>query len=422
MKRMNITGTGLLRAADAGLFLSYAGAVIAVYILDMIFFGSLVPLGWLTIVFILIGLVFRTVAVWAGVVLQKLKHHKDIKMARAVIRGLWLLCVTACLLSAINFFAAGHAEKGMDAMMGQKTAETEVESKDARVARINTEITDAKSEMDESIAEVNVTIAAILNDGVPGVSAADNESLTKLREEIKGYRTDFKVLKAEKEAEIKDKQTEKAVAKVEETVSENTADTWQVFIWLGDHMPFGGSDGWSTWGLFYLAMLLEAIAAFGLGAYAEIRHKFDRIIASHAIDEDVRSIHHEAELTSARIRAEALKRKLGREAEAEARLLMEDDPELTAAMSGIGFLKSVMGDADAAKEPERATPEPAAKTVETPEPKAAAAPETQAPEMTPEQLRSQKGGRANAFYKDAEKALWVPVEDHLSTDMLRAAE
>jgi hypothetical protein len=421
MKRLNITGTGLLRAADAGLFLSYVGAVIAVYILDMIFFGSLVPLGWLTIVFILIGLVFRTVAVWAGVVLQKLKHHKDIKMARAVIRGLWLLCVTACLLSAINFFAAGHADKGIDAIMGQEIAQTQIESKASRIATINDQIAGIRTDRDLAIAQARSSIDAI-KDEVDGMSTADNESVRKLQDDISAYQAQARADILEKENQIAVIESAQATVAVEQTVSENTADTWQVFIWLGDHMPFGGSDGWSTWGLFYLAMLLEAIAAFGLGAYADIRHKFDKIIASHAIDEDVRAIHHEAELTSARIRAEALKRKLGREAESEARKLMEDDPDLVASLAGIAFLKDVMGAPNAMTEPERETPP---ETLPPQEPEAEASEKTEEglpTGMTREEFRLWKSQQAKAFYSDNKDGLRVPVNDFLTTDIEVAAE
>lgn len=421
-----ITGTGLLKLADKGLFLSYACAVIAVYILDFIFFGSLVPLGWLTPVFILIGFVLRSGAVFAGIVLQKLKGHEDIKGDRAMIRALWIFCVVACLASAINFFAAGHADKGAEALMNGAVAETTVTSKGERIAAIQAEIDAAKTEMDESVAEVNKSIDAILNDGVPGVSASDNQSLMTLRAEIKGYRDAFKALKSEKESAIADIRAEKETALVQEAVAENTDDTWQVFIWLGENIKVADSHGWSTWGLFYFAMLIEAIAAFGLGAYVAIHHYLQRIIAHHAIEEDVRSIHHEAELTSARIKAEALKRKLAREANAAAREMAADDPELLAGMTAIDWLTEV---ANATPEPKREAPEPEPETQQAPEetPEAAQTPEESLAskpeaEMTAEELRIWKSIQAKKFYKDALGAGRIPVEDHLSTDIQKATE
>lgn len=398
-----ITGTGLLKLADAGLFLSYVCAVIAVYILDFIFFGSLVAFGPLTFVFVLIGFVLRSGAVFAGIVLQKLKGHDEIKGDRAMIRALWIFCVVACLASAINFFAAGHAHKASESLMGGAVAETTVASKGERISAIQAEIDGAKAEMDESIAEVNRSIDAILDDGVPGVSASDNQSLMSLRAEIKEYRDDFKALRVEKEAAISDIRAEKETALVDEAVADNTDDTWQVFIWLGDNIPLGDSDGWSTWGLFYFAMLIEAIAAFGLGAYVAIHHFLQRIIAHHAIEEDVRSIHHEAELTSARIKAEALKRKLAREANAAAIAMVEDDPELHAGQAAVSWLASLM-------EPEpapQASPPPA---------------NDKPPEMTPEEFRLWKAQEAKAFYKEALAAGRIPVEDHLKSDIARAAE
>lgn len=398
-----ITGTGLLKLADGGLFLSYVCAVIAVYILDFIFFGSLVEFGPLTFVFVLIGFVLRSGAVFAGIVLQKLKGHDEIKGDRAMIRALWIFCVVACLASAINFFAAGHAHKASEAIMGGAVAETTVASKGERIAAIQVEIDGAKAEMDESIAEVNKSIGAILDDGVPGVSASDNQSLMSLRAEIKGYRDDFKALRVEKEKAISNIRAERETALVDEAVAENADDTWQVFIWLGDNMPFGNSDGWSTWGLFYFAMLIEAIAAFGLGAYVAIHHFLQRIIAHHAIEEDVRSIHHEAKLTSARIEAEALKRKLAREANAAARAMVEDDPELLAGKGALDWLTSLL--ADPVLDPQPANDPP-------PEP----------PEMTAEEFRLWKAQQAKAFYKEALDKGRIPVEDHLRQDITRAAE
>jgi hypothetical protein len=398
-----ITGTGLLKLADGGLFLSYVCAVIAVYILDFIFFGSLVAFGPLTFVFVLIGFVLRSGAVFAGIVLQKLKGHDEIKGDRAMIRALWIFCVVACLASAINFFAAGHAHKASESLMGGAVAETTVASKGERISAIQAEIDGAKAEMDESIAEVNRSIDAILDDGVPGISASDNQSLMSLRAEIKEYRDDFKALRVEKEAAISAIRAEKETALVDEAVADNTDDTWQVFIWLGQNMPFGNSDGWSTWGLFYFAMLIEAIAAFGLGAYVAIHHYLQRIIAHHAIEEDVRSIHHEAELTSARIRAKALKKKLAREANAAALAMVEDDPELHAAKAAVNWLASLM------------VPEPVAE----PEPQPA---NDKPPEMTPEEFRLWKSQQAKKFYQEALKAGRIPVDDHLKSDIARAAE
>jgi hypothetical protein len=402
-----ITGTILLKVADWGLFLSYVGAVIAVYILDIIFFGSLVPLGFLTGVFILIGVVLRTGAVTAGIVLQKLKPlGPRARVARGMIRALWAFCVIACLASAINFFAAGHAEKGKDAIMGSEVAKTTVVSKGARITAIQAEIDAAKAEMDEAVAEVNKSIDAILDDGVPGVSASDNQSLMQLRAEIKEYRDDFKELKAEKEDAIEDIRSEREDAQIEETRSENTADTWQVFIWLGDNIKVANSDGWSTWGLFYFAMLLEAIAAFGLGAYVEIHHFFRRAIADLAIEEDVRLIHHDAELTSARIQAEALRRQLAGRAEREAWRMMREDPEFMAAMSGINWLKEVMG---AEEKPEREGEKPEIEDPPPPRPPPPPPPENPKEDWSPQQLNGAKGGEANAFKNTASAAGKHPI-------------
>lgn len=414
-----ITGTGLLKVADRGLFLSYVCAVVAVYILDFIFFGSLVAFGPLTFVFVLIGFVLRSGAVFAGIVLQTLRGHDEIKGDRAMIRALWIFCVVACLASAINFFAAGHADKAGGVLMGREVASAEVSTKDARIATITEQIALIRSDRDAAIAEARKSIDAIKDD-VAGMSAADNASVQKLQDDISKYQDQARADIKEKETLIEAISTEKADNQIEQVRTENTDDTWQVFVWLGDNMPFGNSDGWSTWGLFYFAMLIEAIAAFGLGAYVAIHHYLQRIIAHHSIEEDVRSIHHEAELTSARIRAEGLKRKLAREANAAAREMLEDDPELQAGKGALDWLSSLLS------VPEPLQPDPLpAPPVEPPKPAATSEQELEnipESEMTSEQLRIWKSIQAKRFYKDARKANHIPVEDHLSTDIEQAAE
>ena len=56
-RRDRISGTSILRISDKGLRNAFIGAIIAVFILDAIFFMAWAPEWWLVPVFLLIGVV-----------------------------------------------------------------------------------------------------------------------------------------------------------------------------------------------------------------------------------------------------------------------------------------------------------------------------------------------------------------------------
>ena len=350
-----LSGSRLLKLADRMTFAAFCACVFAVYILDMIFFGSLVELGPLTIVYVIIGAVLRTIAVAAGVFLQKFKPGDRLHEHRATIRALWIFCVVACLLSAINFFAAGHADKAAGASTAETIAATTSDTKAARIDAIETEIEDIRKDRDDAVASVARAMQAIEDDGVPGISAADNQRLAELREEEERYREkareDIKAARDRQEAI----RNERDAAIVDGAVAAKDAGTWQVFVWLSDHTPIS-VDTWSNGGLFFFAMLVELIAAFGLGAYVALKPVYARILAhieieeatsrSHheaelasarlrsesevamlKVEQETQRIRHEAELTAARIRAEALRQQLQRQAEEEAAAIAGGTPE-----------------------------------------------------------------------------------------------
>ncbi len=331
----DLSGAMLLRAADRALFAAYVGAVIAVYILDMIFFGSIADGWFLTGVFILIGAVLRTIAVSSGVFLQTLKtglDKKDSEKAerfsgdRFMIRMLWVGCVAACLLSAINFFAAGHDAKEHEVALIENVTDETVATKAQRIAREEARILRAEQDRDAAIADNNNQIDMIRNDDVPGISAADNANIEKLNQSSATYREQARLAIDEIEKKITVIQDESDAAKIEKAGVKNQEGTWPVFVWLGEHTPLSSND-WSNTGLFYLAMLIEAVAAFGLQAYAAVRNAFMRLVSSLEIEESVRTIKQDALLNSERIRAEALKAKLAHEANEEADRLWGDLPK-----------------------------------------------------------------------------------------------
>jgi len=428
----DITGIWLLKAADKGVFATYVGSVGVVYVLDMIFFGSIAGDNWaLWPVFIAFGLVLRTGAVASGVFLQKFKGVEGYTTARLTVRAIWLFCVAACLLSALNFFAAGHADKGIDAIMGKEVAQAQIDTKDSRITTINGQIAGIRADRDAAIAEARASIDAI-KDEVDGMSAADNASVQKLQDDISKYQADARADILEKERQIAAIETAQATNKIDLTVNDNTADTWEVFIWLGDH-TWWDSDQWSNGGLFFLAMLLEAIAALGLGAYADLHGRFVRIIAQLEIDEEIREIQHGADLNRARIEATALARRVAREAEAQARELAREDPEYRAAAAALGFLGAVLAasaqetpptpPAPPEKPPATPPPPPANDTPDKPEDKGETDEERKARELSDRmRLLGRRGNDSKRLRQLAMTETVVLVGDRLCIDLPGAAE
>jgi|GEM_PF-6245612 len=425
----NVSGSGLLKMADRMVFFAFVSAVVAVYILDMIFFGSLVEFGWLTLVFVLIGIVFRTVAVASGVFLQKFKKGDGNHAARTTMRVLWVACVAACLLSAINFFAAGHSDKEQSVTMVEATNTASIETKAERITKLEAQKTEIGADLASSVASVARAMAAIEDDGVPGIPEKDLKSLSDLRVEEKGYRDQARTDRQAVEDKIEAIRNEKDVATVDGASVAEQDTTWAVFVWLGDH-TFLGQDAWSNSGLFYLAMLIEAIAALGLGAYVALKRPYMRTIVDVAIEEDIADIHHESELASARIRALALKRKLAREAEAEAAILMGDYPDMIAAVSAVNALAGLArheeaSDAPQEQEPETETKPEETEAVENTEEKSeetVAQEPQQEDEPEPETKPGPKvwgawGGRAAAMNAKARDAVKVPVSDRSTLDI-----
>lgn len=316
--KIDLTPVGLMKAAGRGALFLFVLSIVAVYILDMIFFGSIGDGWFLTIVFVLVGITFRTGAVVLDVYLHYTKKAMGHTSAFRKVRAIWWFCIIVCLISAINFFAAGHAAKEAEGGIGEAVATTQLTSKATRISREEAKIARIERDRDAAINDINTQIEMIRNDGVPGISAADNASIAKLNEDARTYRDAATAQITEIELEISRIQDEAAVVAVDQTLAEQRSDTWEVFVWLGDHTPLSVST-WSNSGLFFMAMLLEAIAAFGLGAYVALQNTFRKVLAEMEVEESIRSIEHGAELDAARIRAEALKSQLMEKARADTR-------------------------------------------------------------------------------------------------------
>ena len=285
-----VSATWLIRLADKAVLGACIGAIVAVYILDMIFFAAWAGEPWLVPVFILIAFVIRTIAVSASVVLQFVRGMKEIRTARTTLRALWLFAVVLCLVPAMSFFAGGHKVNTQAADVAAATETVSTENKTARIATLEGQIGAIETRLAGDVEEVNQSISAIMNDGVPGISRSDNESLMTLRAEIKD-------LRATADADIETKRAAiRAIEQEAETVKTNAAETetkvspfMAIFVVI-DEMGGPSSDLSSKIVLLLFALLIEAIAAFGLGAYYDMHRVFVRLIneaQANAVPDDV---------------------------------------------------------------------------------------------------------------------------------------
>jgi len=305
-KRKAVSGTGILKFADRGLLNAFIGAIIAVYILDAIFFMAWAPDIWLIPVFLLIGLVIRSVGVFTGPIMQVIAKDKDVGREAKTIRGLSVAAGLICLVPALSFFAGGHYNQTHSSSVAIATEGVSDSNKTIRIQTLRDQIGRLEQNRDSSIAETNKTIDAIANDGVPGISPADNVSIANLRTEIQGYRNDATKQIAALEADIGTIEQEKeSVQTTSATAQAKVSPVYAIFEVLGSIT--GGAAIWAMTILFIFAILIEAIAFFGLGAYQGLHKFFVEAIQRMELEEAA----HEARLD---VEAQRVKDKIAAEA------------------------------------------------------------------------------------------------------------
>ena len=300
-RRGRISGTRILKVADKGLLGAFIGAIVAVYILDAIFFMAWAPEILLVPVFLLIGVTIRSVGVFTGPIMQLVAKDDTVGREAKTIRGLSVAAGLICLIPALSFFAGGHYNQTHTSTVAVATEAVSDTNKAARIQTLRDQVARIEKDRDASIAETNGTIAAIVDDDVPGISDADNQSIARLRTEIQGYRTATA-------AQINGIETQIGTIEQEKESVQTTSAAEQarvspanaIFEVLGSIT--GGAGIWAMSILFLFAILIEAIAFFGLGAYQGLHKFFVEAIQRMELEE----LAHEARLDAERTRQLAL--------------------------------------------------------------------------------------------------------------------
>jgi len=300
-RRGRISGTRILKVADKGLLGAFIGAIAAVFILDAIFFMAWAPEWYLVPVFLLIGVVIRMTGVFTGPIMQVVAKDKAVEREAKTIRGLSIAAGVICLIPALSFFAGGHYNQTHSSTVAVATEAVSDTNKAARIQTLRDQVARIEKDRDASIAETNGTIAAIVDDKVPGISDADNQSIARLRTEIQGYRnaatTQINGIEAQIGTIEQEKETVQTASAAEQArVSPANA----IFEVLGGIT--GGAGIWAMSILFVFAILIEAIAFFGLGAYQGLHKFFVEAIQRMELEE----LAHEARLDAERTRQLAL--------------------------------------------------------------------------------------------------------------------
>lgn len=300
-RRGRITGTRILKVADKGLLGAFVGAIIAVFILDAIFFMAWAPEWWLVPVFLLIGVVIRMVGVFTGPIMQVVAKDQTVGREAKTLRGLSVAAGLICLIPALSFFAGGHYNQTHGSAVAVATEAVSDSNKASRIATLKAQIDRTGDDRDASIAEANRSIELIADDGVPGISPADNQNIALLRSEIQKYRADAATKIATLENQIATIESEKETVQTASAEAQaKVSPVYAIFEVLGSIT--GGAPIWAMTILFIFAILIEAIAFFGLGAYQGLHKFFIEAIQRMELEEEA----HEARLEAERSRQLAL--------------------------------------------------------------------------------------------------------------------
>jgi hypothetical protein len=296
-----ITGTRILKVADKGLLGAFIGSIIAVYILDAIFFMAWAPEWWLVPVFLLIGVAIRSVAVFHGAIMQVVSKDATVGREAKTLRALAVAAGIICLVPALSFFAGGHYNQTHGSTVAVATEAVSDSNKASRIATLRGQISRIEANRDASVEEANRSIELIADDGVPGISPADNQNIALLRAEIQAYRTDAAAQVSALEAQIGAIEQEKEATQTSSAEAQNTVSpVYAIFEVLGSIT--GGAPIWAMTILFLFAFLIEAIAFFGLGLYQGLHKFFVEAIQRMELEEEA----HEARLEAERSRQLAL--------------------------------------------------------------------------------------------------------------------
>lgn len=385
-----VRGDTLIRWSDRAVFVASLLSWAVVYVLDLIFWGSMASSWWLAIVFVLAGFVVRTLAIFTSILLSSVRDIDEARSQRAGLRVLWALCVIACIIPALSFFFSGH-------LSGERIADVA----DGRAAAVQTVTQQQIDQWEDDIAAREArlanTIEALrstgdtIQDETAGVSTEDNITLRETNLAIldaeRAAQADIAVIQLKIDGALTARQTESVAAQEARTeVSPFTA----LFVAVEQRISGVNADDSSFAVAMFFAFLIEAVAAFVMVLYSRLR---PHLIAA-VYNAQLGAQRHELQIAE-------IQRQIDRERMESDRLnrglALSENEELQAASAAISALEAI------------------SKIGEGPTAKAA---KEDKPEMTNRQRGGRAGGRANAAYQQAKKNKRIEIDDRSVRDRI----
>lgn len=405
-----VSTTTFIQISDRGMMLAIIGIIILCFGLDGFFFGSKAPEPRFLLLplFIILGLSLRLIVVLAGIKLESLKEMgKEEQRARWTWRILFNGCIVICAMSAASFFLGSYNQREAQSAAVTDVASATGQSIEAQLAALNKQADDIRADLKARIEPLNTEIYSLDHDGHRNEELANTQKARRKELEDKA---DAKIdaIDSAKLALVADKgTTQQAAAEKQADQKVAASTTWVVFNWTANKLGAKERDVVDV-GMLFLALLVEAIAAFGPGAYFGLRRRYASMVRKLVALEANEAAELDREIAQIEARTA-----LAKAAAAAARTEELNDDE--------AVLKQAKDiEAQAARELELAKSEQRAKAIREeieemkrpkPKPVEETSPANDPPELTPAQQRAENARRAAEIARDAAKNLppAVPV-------------
>lgn len=183
------------------------------------------------------------------------------KMARWTLRLIFILSVFGCSVATLSFFSAGHEARTFKAESADTIEQTQVSTKEARIAALEKQREEAKKTRDAAIKSAQAA-NEVIKDQVIGTSTADNSTLQKTTEKIDGYNHTYQTKSDDIDRQINGIRSEVAVVEVTGAQADAiSAPFLGVYRFLGS---MGGSwtdEDWTIAGIWFFTFTFEFMFA-----------------------------------------------------------------------------------------------------------------------------------------------------------------
>ena len=297
------------RFAPRFMFLTLLAGIGVLYVLDFIFFAAWSPYLYLVPLFVVLGFVCRSAAVFLGIIVDESKEvdengKKKFSMENALLRLGQILALTVCVAATVSFFVVEpqRAEGAGERARQENSVDKSVI--DDKISNLRSEIVSIEGDRNAEVERKNETITRIQTDGIPD-SFQDNETVRRMEREITELRD-----KADEEIEIKRDEIKALIAQKGEgqkTVqhAENRSEGLELFQWISDRGGFKQQDV-TDFMLLFMAFTIEYLMIWGLELLIKRRRRLDTNLARAEIEDRKRIALDKAELESGEIRAKNL--------------------------------------------------------------------------------------------------------------------